>query len=117
MTKSYPRPSLVHTLAPRADSPRTGIRRQPGNPVPRDVGQERQQRRAGFLDDGAPDQGADGHDGDKQHQAQRQRLGRPRCLQLTKRRLLLSDQNLALLVGLVELVRPEGTDSQGFGRI
>ena len=45
----------------------TGIRRQPRHPLPRDVGQEREQCRAGLPHHGAPDQGAHGqHDGQQQ---------------------------------------------------
>lgn len=48
----------------------TGVRRQPRHPVPRDLRQEREQRRASLLDDGTPDQGAHGQH-DRQQQADR----------------------------------------------
>jgi hypothetical protein len=48
----------------------TGICRQPWNSFPRNFGEEREQRRAGFLDHGSPDQGAHG-----QHNRQQQTYG------------------------------------------
>ncbi len=50
-------------------NPRVGVCRQHRDPFPRDVGKERQQRRAGLPHHGPPDQGADGHNNDQQYEA------------------------------------------------
>lgn len=68
----------------------SGIRRQPGHSIPRDVGQEREQRRAGLLDHGPPDQRAHGHHDGQQHQAQRPSRSGPGSRLLIKQQLLLS---------------------------
>ena len=53
-------------------------------------GQERQQRRAGFLDHGSPDQGAHGHYDSQQHQAQRASRPGPGRRLLVQQQLLLN---------------------------
>ena len=67
----------------------TGVRRQPRNPLPRDLRQERQQRRASFPHHGPPDQGAHGqhHRQQQAHCASRPGPGRA----VRKRRRLLLD--------------------------
>ena len=58
-TAATPLAALSTESANILDPP--GIRRQPGNPLPRDLSQERQQRRAGLPHHGPPDQGAHGN--------------------------------------------------------
>ena len=67
----------------------TGVRRQPRNPLPRDLRQERQQRRASFPHHGPPDQGAHGqhHRQQQAHRASRPGPGRA----VRQRRWLLLD--------------------------
>lgn len=67
-----------------------GVRRQPGHPLPRDLGQERQQRRAGFPDHGSANQGAHGNHSHQQHQAKRPGRPRPRRVARLQQQLLLS---------------------------
>ncbi len=54
-----------------------GICRQPWQPIPRDLSQERQQRRASFLNHGPPNQGENGHY-DREQQANSASRGRAR---------------------------------------
>lgn len=68
----------------------TGIRRQPRHPLPRDLGEERQQRRAGLPHHGPPDQGAHGHRDGEQHETQRPGRARPGRRLVLQRALLLS---------------------------
>lgn len=67
-----------------------GVRRQPWNPLPRDLCQERVECRAGILDNGTTDQGAHGHGYCQQqtHCAGWPGAGRPVRI---RRRLLLDD--------------------------
>lgn len=53
-----------------------GIRRQPRNPLPRDIRKERHKRRAGILNHGPPDQRAHGHN-HRQQQAHSTHWTRP----------------------------------------
>lgn len=70
-----------------------GVCRQPRNSFPRDLCQERIQRRAGILDDGPTDQGAhgNGHCQQQAHRASWPGPGRPVWI---RRRLLLDDHGL-----------------------
>ena len=72
----------------------TGVRRQPRNPLPRDLRQERQQRRASFPHHGPPDQGAHGqhHRQQQAHRASRPGPGRA----VRQRRWLLLDTHSAI---------------------
>ncbi len=74
-----------------ATNKRVGICRLPRNPLPRDLGQERQQRRAGFPHHGPPDQGAHGHHSRQQHQAQRTGRPGPGRRQQLEQQLLLNE--------------------------
>jgi hypothetical protein len=82
----------------------TGVRRQPRHPVPRDFSKERKQCRASIPDDGAPDQGADGHHGDEQHQAERTDRARSGCLEFQQQLLL----NRSVVAGLLHASSWEG---------
>lgn len=73
-----------------------GVRRQPGHPLPRDLGQERQQRRAGFPDHGPTNQGAYGNHSHQQHQAKRPGRPRPRRIARLQQQLLLSARSSRL---------------------
>jgi hypothetical protein len=66
----------------------TGVRRQPRHPIPRDLREERHQRRAGFLDHGPPNQGAYGNH-NRQHQANRPDRTRTGCTEWIRWWLLL----------------------------
>jgi hypothetical protein len=59
----------------------TGICRQPGHSFPGDIGQEREQCRASIPHHGTPNQGADGHYRNQQHQTERIGWTRSGCLE------------------------------------
>lgn len=67
-----------------------GICRQPRNPLPRDLRQERIECRAGVPDNGPTDQGAHGN-GHRQQQAHRAGWPGPGCPVRIRRRLLLDE--------------------------
>lgn len=82
-------PTSIASRRHLTPSSSTGVRRQPRNPLPRDLRQERQQRRASFPHHGPPDQGAHGqhHRQQQAHRASRPGPGRA----VRQRRWLLLD--------------------------
>ena len=70
------------------DLSKTGIRGQPRHPLPRDLGQERLERRASLLDDGPPDQRENGHYDREQQTHSTSRTGSRSSVGIGRRLLL-----------------------------
>lgn len=81
-------PAVFSTYMPLTNL--TGIRRQPRNSIPRNLSQERIQRRTSFPHDGPPDQGAHGSHGQPEQGKDQHRTRAERTIRI-RRRVLLNE--------------------------